>query len=89
MPVLLDDDLLTSAQIRASIGNISEMTLWRWSLSLGFPPPDKIINRRKFWRRATIKYWLATRRDKGAETARRPQSRGPRGRRAEEGAPPA
>jgi predicted DNA-binding transcriptional regulator AlpA len=37
------------------------MTLWRWSKTLGFPPPDLIIARRKFWRRRTIEAWVAQR----------------------------
>jgi hypothetical protein len=53
------DDLLTSSATRASVGNISEMTLWRWHRDLGFPAPDVRIARRKFWRRGTIQSWVA------------------------------
>ena len=53
------DDLLTSAQVRATCGNISEMSLWRWTRTLGFPKPDRVINRRKFWRRSTVEAWKA------------------------------
>ena len=58
---LNDDDLLTSAQVRAMLGNISDMTLWRWQRDLGFPPPDHVINRRNYWRRGRARHWLATR----------------------------
>lgn len=61
-PILLnDDDLLMSGQVRATLGNISEMTLWRWQRDLGFPSPDHVINRRSFWRRGTVRRWLASR----------------------------
>jgi predicted DNA-binding transcriptional regulator AlpA len=54
-----DDDLLTSAGVKAALGGISDMTLWRWSRERGFPPPDKVIARRKFWFRRTIRGWVA------------------------------
>jgi predicted DNA-binding transcriptional regulator AlpA len=53
------NDLLTTRATRASVGDISEMTLWRWTRDLAFPPPDVIIGRRKFWRRATRDRWVA------------------------------
>jgi hypothetical protein len=55
------DDLLTSTGVKAALGNISEMTLWRWSKTFGFPPPDLVIARRKFWRRRTIEAWVTKR----------------------------
>jgi len=61
-PVLeSDDDLLPSRKVKVSLGGISDMTLWRWTHQLGFPPPDEIIQRRKYWRRSTLKRWLASR----------------------------
>ena len=53
-----EDDLLTSTGLKASLGGISEMTLWRWTRERGFPKPDLVIGRRKFWRRATVQKWL-------------------------------
>jgi predicted DNA-binding transcriptional regulator AlpA len=55
------DDLLTGTAVKAALGGISEMTLWRWTKALGFPPPDYVLSRRKFWRRRTIEAWLAER----------------------------
>lgn len=52
------DDLLTSAGLKVTLGNISEMTIWRWGRDRGFPKPDLIIARRKFWRRGTVQAWL-------------------------------
>jgi predicted DNA-binding transcriptional regulator AlpA len=54
------NDLLNSGQVRKAIGNVSHMSIWRWTQERGFPLPDKIIVRRKFWFRHTINAWLAT-----------------------------
>jgi hypothetical protein len=62
------DDLLTSTSVKAALGGISEMTLWRWSKAFGFPPPDLVIARRKFWRRRTIEAWVAGREAAGQKT---------------------
>jgi predicted DNA-binding transcriptional regulator AlpA len=63
---LPDDDLLTSKGVRQKLGNISHMTLWRYSKNLRFPPPDKVINRIRFWRRDTVQRWV----DSQPESAR-------------------
>jgi predicted DNA-binding transcriptional regulator AlpA len=57
------DDLINSAVVRRMIGNISDMTLWRWSHNpdLDFPEPDVVINGRKFWYQSTIERWRADR----------------------------
>lgn len=54
------DALLTSAQVSAMIGRVSQMTLWRWrrSEAVQFPRPDAVIGRRNFWREATVRRWL-------------------------------
>jgi predicted DNA-binding transcriptional regulator AlpA len=56
-----DDDLLNSRTVRASCGDVSDMTLWRWQRDpdVCFPAPDKVINGRRYWRRETIKAWKA------------------------------
>ena len=41
----------TAAAVRAFHGRISDMTLWRWIHNGTFPPPDRIIKRRRFWHR--------------------------------------
>jgi predicted DNA-binding transcriptional regulator AlpA len=53
------DDLLTTTVVRAALGNICDMTLWRWTRDLAFPAPDLVISRRKFWRRSTVQAWIA------------------------------
>ena len=55
----LPEDLLSSRQVRATLGGISEMTLWRWGRRLDFQPPDCVIGRLRFWRRATVQSWVA------------------------------
>jgi len=53
-----DDGFMTSKEVRAFHGHVSEMTLWRWTRDLGFPKPARIINRRKFWKRSDVTTWL-------------------------------
>ncbi len=50
--------LLNSAGVRTMCGDISDMTLFRWTRDLGFPGPDLVISRRKLWRRSTVEKWL-------------------------------
>jgi predicted DNA-binding transcriptional regulator AlpA len=49
---------ITSAQLRARFGGISDMTLWRWlnRPEMHFPKPA-IIERRRYWRIAEIESW--------------------------------
>jgi predicted DNA-binding transcriptional regulator AlpA len=63
-PLGSPDDLLTTGAVCACVGGISVMSLWRWHRDLGFPAPDLIIARRKFWRRGTIQGWIAAQADK-------------------------
>ena len=63
---LLEDDYITSGEVRRFFGGISDMSLWRWTRDLGFPKPDRVINRRKYWRRSTINSWQPQRKG-GAE----------------------
>ncbi|WP_415188094.1 helix-turn-helix transcriptional regulator [Rhodomicrobium sp.] len=53
-----DDDLLTSAHVRAALGGISAATIYRWTqrANLKFPEPIKIAGR-KFWRRGEVRAW--------------------------------
>jgi hypothetical protein len=41
----------TAAQVRAYHGGISDMTLWRWIKSGIFPSPDRVVNKRRQWKR--------------------------------------
>jgi hypothetical protein len=54
-----DEVLLTSAQVRKLVGNVSIMCLWRWQRDerVQFPMPDASINSRNYWRSTTIRAW--------------------------------
>lgn len=60
LPVLPDDDdLVSSTAVKRENGGICDMTLWRWTNDprsrVRFPPPDFIINGRKYWKRRTLR----------------------------------
>jgi len=50
--------LVPARIVRAELGGISDMTLWRWLRrpDLNFPQPI-LIARRRYWRRADIDTW--------------------------------
>lgn len=47
------DPLLTSRQTSAELGNVCDMTLWRWVHAGILPRPIKIRNR-NYWRRSWV-----------------------------------
>jgi predicted DNA-binding transcriptional regulator AlpA len=49
---------LTSREVRARYGGVSDMTLWRWlrDPALNFPKP-LVINGRRLWEQAQLKEW--------------------------------
>ena len=58
LPALADDeDLVPSPIVKKENGKISDMTLWRWTRDprIRFPPPDVVINGRKYWKRKTLR----------------------------------
>jgi hypothetical protein len=52
-----DEDLVPSRIVKKENGGISDMTLWRWTRDprIRFPPPDVVINGRKYWKRKTLR----------------------------------
>jgi predicted DNA-binding transcriptional regulator AlpA len=60
------DPLLSAKQVCEFLGRISQMTLWRYCRNLGFPPPDFLLSRRRFWRASSVEAWLATQADRAA-----------------------
>lgn|SRR5262245_10307497 len=56
LPVSVDA-ILSSAQTRLALGNISQSTFWRWQ-QCGFPPGEQIGPRRLGWRVSTVEAWL-------------------------------
>jgi hypothetical protein len=63
-----DEVLLTSAQTRVWLGNVSNMCLWRWTRDqrVQFPEPDLVINGRRYWYTRTIRRFRAERAAKAA-----------------------
>jgi hypothetical protein len=62
-PSTVDDDtLLTSAPVRARVGNVSTMCVWRWMRDprVMFPRQVK-INLRNYWRLGDLRRWQAER----------------------------
>ncbi len=55
-----DGSLVTSRQVRARIGGISAMCLWRWIRDGKFPVPIK-INGRNYWPEGEVRGWVAAR----------------------------
>jgi predicted DNA-binding transcriptional regulator AlpA len=53
---------ITSRQLRARYGGVSEMTIWRWlhDPRLNFPKPI-VINRRRLWELSLLEKWEQTR----------------------------
>jgi predicted DNA-binding transcriptional regulator AlpA len=58
-----DDPWLNSRQVRAEVGNPSEMTIWRWQQDpkIRFPMPDIVLNGRNYWFTSAIRKWKAGR----------------------------
>jgi predicted DNA-binding transcriptional regulator AlpA len=56
--VVSETSLISARTVRAELGGISDMTLWRWlnRSDLGFPQPV-VIARRRYWRRVDIETW--------------------------------
>ncbi|PKQ00922.1 MAG: transcriptional regulator [Alphaproteobacteria bacterium HGW-Alphaproteobacteria-13] len=53
---------LSSRQLKAALGGVSDMSIWRWQTdpSNGFPKPVR-IGRRRFWRADEVERWMADR----------------------------
>ena len=66
-PVLDDDAYLTSTQVRARVGGVSTMCIWRWMRDprVQFPHPVK-MNSRNYWRLGDLRQWQAERMTKAA-----------------------
>lgn len=49
------DELVADSQVAKELGNVSKVSLWRWTLDekLDFPPPIK-INGRNYRRRSDL-----------------------------------
>jgi hypothetical protein len=58
LPQADDDFLLTGAQVRHRVGDVSAMCIWRWMRDprVMFPAPLK-INARNYWRLGDLRSW--------------------------------
>ena len=55
------DRYLTGPQVRARYGDVSDMWIHRrLHDNTGFPPPDLIVNGRRFWRLSALVAWERT-----------------------------
>lgn len=52
-----DDVLVTSRQVRARIGGVTAMCVWRWTRDGKFPAPMR-INGRNYWRASVVRAWI-------------------------------
>ena len=52
-------NLIPASEVRALLGGITDMTLWRWlqDEQLAFPQPIRIKTRR-YWRYCDLNAWL-------------------------------
>jgi predicted DNA-binding transcriptional regulator AlpA len=50
----LEDDLVPAREVRRQLGDVSDMTLWRWTKQKILPPPVR-INGRKYWAQADVR----------------------------------
>ena len=55
----MEKRLITASAVRAMLGGVSDMSLWRWLAdpTLDFPRPIRIASRR-YWREAEIIAWI-------------------------------
>ena len=53
------DPLCNKSQVKAAVGGVSDMCIWRWQRDerVQFPMPDVTINGRNYWRASTVRAW--------------------------------
>lgn len=59
--------LIGANALRILLGDVSDMTVWRWlqNPELGFPRPVYIA-RRRYWKEAEVENWIQAQAEKGA-----------------------
>lgn len=62
----VDDQLLTEKALRALLGNVSSMTVWRWMKRGLLPQPIK-LGARNFWYVREVRAFLAAQPRRDAE----------------------
>jgi hypothetical protein len=56
-----DERWLNANQVKAAVGCVSSMCIWRWTNDprVQFPKPDAVLNGRRYWKVGTIRRWQA------------------------------
>lgn len=57
-PALSRPRLINSNTVRRKCGEVSDMTLHRWTRDRNFPKPDVVIANRKFWYENAVDAWI-------------------------------
>lgn len=59
---LPSDRYLDAADTRRYVGDVTDMTIWRWlhNATLNFPQPS-VINGRRYWRKSELDEFLESR----------------------------
>ena len=59
--------LIGANALRILLGDVSDMTVWRWlkNPELGFPRPVYIA-RRRYWKEAEVLAWIEAQSERGA-----------------------
>lgn len=52
---------LPASAVRVRYGGVSDVTLWRWIKSSGFPTPTKPNGRHRLWKLSELEAWEAAR----------------------------
>src|SRR5689334_10274914 len=58
-----EQTLMSATQIRAELGGITDVGLWRWIKRGAFPKHDIVVLGRRYWRAGTYHRWLAAQQD--------------------------
>jgi len=56
-PQEMPEALMTIVSVMRARGCKSRTTIWNEIHAKTFPPPDKVINRIRYWRASTIRAW--------------------------------
>ena len=56
------DNLITAKDVRNILGNVSDMTIYRWLhyedyKKINFPKPFR-IGKRRYWKRSALESWI-------------------------------
>jgi predicted DNA-binding transcriptional regulator AlpA len=64
------DELIRSGPLKAMLGGVTDMTLFRWQRDRCFPAPIKLGGGTKFWRVAEVQAWITAKAGASAAAAK-------------------